>query len=493
MADTLSPLSSTQLPDEIWAEILAHLPRSSFPHTNLTSWRFHRITRPLLFRDLGFHPYMGIAGYFITSCPPSGLALPGPEQIHLVMERLRFWSSPDIAPLVRSCRIAPWPNSGVHNWPFSRVQDPYVLLTRLFDTFPRFTNLRVLLLHQVHFTESRLQKLGLLPNLTVLEVDMCSVVDGEVINPLALTPLAVSDFRFMLTRSERAIDHWLPLLRLDTLHHLDLHENARLFDQIQTGPAFPCVKSLKIAGNTSLIWSHIVAKFPALEVLVVEVTWRSWTESHAPVANVLPSLREYTGPDGLLYFLLPLPTLRRVTIPLWDNGYPEILARFAAIVAPNNITALYAGLSEYDPQYLEGFSALFPNLTEFRVKITIHLSYWTSGSVFDVESLFESLAQKSPLPIHIRKFAFQWAYTGYKNEPDQLDFGCPDLNDLKNALVAQHPDLDVVWVDDGSDLMYFWRQGRDARMHLYDESESELGRADSQREQFGLLWDAVQC
>ncbi|KAJ7935964.1 hypothetical protein B0H13DRAFT_1589952, partial [Mycena leptocephala] len=102
------------IPDEIWAEIFAHLSRKSLAHADLTNWRFHRITRPLLFRELEFHPYTCIAGYPVTRCPSSALALPSrPEDIDLVLQRLQFWSTESISPCVRTCRLSPWPNSGV--------------------------------------------------------------------------------------------------------------------------------------------------------------------------------------------------------------------------------------------------------------------------------------------------------------------------------------------------------------------------------------------
>ncbi|KAF8215618.1 hypothetical protein K438DRAFT_1560595, partial [Mycena galopus ATCC 62051] len=101
------------IPEEIWAETFVHLPRTALPQVNLTHRTFHRITRPLLFRHFEFHPYMGIAGYQITACPPSGLLIPYAEHMPSLFDRLQFWSSPVIVPLVRTCRVSGWPNNGV--------------------------------------------------------------------------------------------------------------------------------------------------------------------------------------------------------------------------------------------------------------------------------------------------------------------------------------------------------------------------------------------
>ncbi|KAJ6630541.1 hypothetical protein B0H10DRAFT_2207627 [Mycena sp. CBHHK59/15] len=68
-SSTTSTVAPHHVPNEIWAEIFAHLPRELLMHVDLTHWLFHRlirITHPLLLRDLEFHPYMDIAGYYTS-------------------------------------------------------------------------------------------------------------------------------------------------------------------------------------------------------------------------------------------------------------------------------------------------------------------------------------------------------------------------------------------------------------------------------------------
>jgi hypothetical protein len=277
----------------------------------------------------------------------------------------------------------------VHDRPFTRVKDPYLLLTALINAFPCFTNLRNLSLRNTHFTQNRLENLRLLLKLTVLEVDMCSVADGEVIDLSMLIPLAISHFIFIHDTSQDAIDHWLPLVRTDTLIHLELPYNARLFELLQSGDSFVSVKSLKIAGDISQTWSRILSKFPVVETLTVEAwEWRGgWSHPHIPISDLLTSLREYTGATGLMYFLLPLPTLCRITIPFWDIDNPDILEYFQLFIPPNNITSLHAKFFDFEPQHLEGLCAVFPNLTELHVEIFIEM--WGNGTPLDVDCRFE--------------------------------------------------------------------------------------------------------
>ncbi|KAJ7145650.1 hypothetical protein C8R44DRAFT_755650 [Mycena epipterygia] len=102
---TALTVTSRHIPSEIWTEIFAQLPREVLMHVALTHGLFHRITRPLLFRDFEFHPYTTIPGYYLTHCPPSRLSLPDVEPVDYLLQRLQFWFSADIAPFVRTCRV----------------------------------------------------------------------------------------------------------------------------------------------------------------------------------------------------------------------------------------------------------------------------------------------------------------------------------------------------------------------------------------------------
>ncbi|KAJ7124641.1 hypothetical protein C8R43DRAFT_958694 [Mycena crocata] len=61
---------------------------------------FYSISRHLLFDRFLFHPY--------TVNITDALLLPEPQKLELSLDRLNFWCSEDVAPLVRSCIINPW-------------------------------------------------------------------------------------------------------------------------------------------------------------------------------------------------------------------------------------------------------------------------------------------------------------------------------------------------------------------------------------------------
>ncbi|KAJ6457364.1 hypothetical protein C8R45DRAFT_1221933 [Mycena sanguinolenta] len=494
-------LPVSQVPEEIWAHTFLHLPRAALPQVNLTQKKFHRIAHPLLFRDLEFHPYLCLAGYLITDCPPSGLMIPYEEHIPSLLDRLRFWSSPDIAALVRTCRVSDWSNDGVcimtpsncgvHGWSFRRVEDSYILLRAFFDVLPRFTALRHLALTRVHFTQSGLKQLGLLRSLIKLEVDLCGLADGAVIDTGELTPLHITHFTFQHHNiAERCVEHWVPLLNPLMLTHVDLAYNEGVLAQIvQATATFPCVKSLKITMRLSLpSWTRILAKFPATEVLDINpFEYGTVSEPYTPLRELLPALREYTGPEELLQFLVPIPTLRRVSVSTWSPQSLDDIVQFAKLTGTaTSVSSLQVKVSDMPTNEFEVvcvMCSVFPSVQELYLEIS--KSPWYNDSVvFKPDEFLKELEQQLPLPAHLQKLALHWQHSDRAPEAD-VDFGPPDLNSVKDALVAEYPKLKMIWVQ-GSGIMYLWRKEHGLLQHAFEEEDE----AEIRREEFYRLWNA---
>ncbi|KAF7340992.1 hypothetical protein MSAN_02084600 [Mycena sanguinolenta] len=429
---------------------------------------FHRIAHPLLFRDLEFHPYVCLA---VTNCPPSGLLVPEEERISSLFHRLQFWSSPDIARLVRTCRVSDWsnedvilPNCGTNGRTFRRAEDPYILLTAFFDALPRFASLPT----------------GLLRNLRILEVNLCSVVQGEVVDTGELASLHVTQFTFRHHPvAEPCVENWVPLLNPLILTHMNLAYNEGVLAQIvqATTTTFPCVRSLNITMRLSLpSWSQILSKFPAIEVLQVK-RFRcdnAVSEPREPLRELLPALSKYTGPAQLLQFLVPIPTLRRVSVSMGGQSLDDIVQSASVTSTANNVTSLQAKIIDMatNELFFEAVCAMcsvFSRLTELHLKIVE--SPWCrddwDSNAFKPEEFLEELEQQSPLPMCIQKLALHWDFPA-GNPVGADDFGPPDLNSVKDALVAEYPELRMIWVQ-GSGIMYLWRRERGATQHAFEE------------------------
>ncbi|KAJ6457365.1 hypothetical protein C8R45DRAFT_1033500 [Mycena sanguinolenta] len=495
---SLPPLwTVSRVPEEIWSEIFLHLPRAALPQVNLTQRTFHHIVHPLLFRHLEFHPYNCLAGYSSVNCPPSGLGIPDEEHVIFLLQRLQFWSSSDIAPLVRTCRVSNWSKAAIppNGWIFRRTDDPYILLNAFFDALPRFTALHHLALTKVHFTQSGLKQLGLLRCLVNFEVLLCSIADGRVVDIGDLTPLHATQvtFRRHDVFSEGCVEHWVPLLNPQILTHLDLAHIPAVLSQIRASTGtFPSVKSLKITMDLCVpSWARILSKFPAIEVLDISrlrfCGYDKVSEPHVPPHGLLTALREYTGPEELLQFLVPIPTLRRVTLPKWCTRTFDDLVQFGVTGTVNNVSSLKVNI--VNPAtvkfYFEAVCAVcivFPGLAELHVKI--FESPWSRkdwpNNAFKPDKFLTELQERLPLPKSLQKLALHWECPDRTLPAD----GQPDLNGVKDALVAEYPELRMMQVQ-GLGIGYLWLKERGVIPHTFEEEGLEfVNKAEIQREEY---------
>ncbi|KAJ7928107.1 hypothetical protein B0H13DRAFT_1969421, partial [Mycena leptocephala] len=175
--------SGDEIPTEILDEILEHFSArgncETLQHLNLVNRRFHHLARQRLFTYLTFHPYSVAVDSYGMSAADLILPLdPTPEHLR---QRLEFWASEDIAPCVRECIVQPLEfEESKRESPAG--EDPYILLKAFYEFLPRFINLEVFNAFTLHFTTIAMTNLRLLPKLTAMNIDMCSVAEGETLD-----------------------------------------------------------------------------------------------------------------------------------------------------------------------------------------------------------------------------------------------------------------------------------------------------------------------
>ncbi|KAK6991752.1 hypothetical protein R3P38DRAFT_3090748 [Favolaschia claudopus] len=487
MVSPASSLCILELPEETLAEIFAFLPRSVLPPVNLTAKSFHRIARPLLFRDLQIHPYVCIAGYSVLDCPPSGLAIPSEIHITYLLERLQYWASPDIAPLVRTCSVSPWSNAGIgpmvsrddsRLWDFhmySNVPDPYILLNTFFDALPSFTSLRTLTLKKVHFRQTALKQLELLPSGTTLCVDGGHVILGEEIDETELNPLPISQFEDIHHRGARdvCLRQWIPRLDPDILIHLDLTYNPIFIEQILVlTNTFPRVTTLAIELLLHHQWSAVLAKFPATETLSIRRfgECEELTAPHVSLDKLLPLLKKFTGPSELLEYFLVIPALRRLSLDSWVPPTPDEIPIYLSRHGMQNIVSMRTKLlrtHEEQFSYFVAFSTLcsmFSNLTELHIDIADETD--SDSDKLD-EFLLELELRQAPLPGSLRKLAVDWL-NPFRIQMPALGTDVLDrMKNIQDTLVSDNPQLGCLWMN-GSWIVYLWRRGSDLVQHCVD-------------------------
>ncbi|KAJ7452665.1 hypothetical protein B0H11DRAFT_2072516 [Mycena galericulata] len=455
-------------PDELWAEVFANVPRDALFQTHLVCWRFCHITRRLLFREFTFYPKNYQA--------PSHRDVPADQDglRDIIMQRLRFWTSSEIAPLIRTCHLR-----GRRPAPAVELLHPGSVLAELAHSFAHLTDVRYVSIN-VDCGRAAIDALWLLPNLTRLEIG-AEASEININPPPPLLPLCISTFKLELYFwTGSSAGSWASLLPRDTLQCLDLMHNESLFAQLQNGEPFSNVTILRLnmqytAARLSL---QLLTKFPAVEVLSVSYPHSALQHDLAPIqsgpplSNFWTALREYTGPDELLYMLLPIPSLRRLVLPSRDLD--QRLRIFRSINhLKNNITSLCFDSHDFDSETLRHVCRLFPFVVDLQIRVTIVPPRDVVGFVsrWDTDHFFRKLIEESPLPTNTQKFAIRWEFV---DDRKRVGFPGVDLHELGAALVARHPDMRAIWLSSRrfTGLSYFWRRGDHAGA-LYDPEQHD--------------------
>ncbi|KAK7042755.1 L-aminoadipate-semialdehyde dehydrogenase [Favolaschia claudopus] len=292
--------SCDQVPDELWLQILQDLPKTALRNVSGTNRTLSRISRPLLFAEFTFCPYA------VTRLPKNDQTVRAPDVINPIplneiereaeLDRLNFWSSPEIAPWVRSCTVRPLRSA----LEADKVEESggngsaLALLDIFFRRLPRFTGLCHLHAFIVHFTPLGLANLRQLPSLSSLDVIVCTLVreagDAEWAS-LDLPFVTRFQFRYGYTYlasrvqlHSSLLDPWMSIIRLDKIVELNLGFGGGLFSNIaRTLPAvLPSVKLLTLHAirsderlSTTGVSNirNILPRCPRVEVLKMEGSW----------------------------------------------------------------------------------------------------------------------------------------------------------------------------------------------------------------------------
>jgi hypothetical protein len=137
--------TTADLPTELLSEILKNVDDTdTLCNVSLTCRRFRSLAQALIFR------------YFNLDCF-------GSNRLSRESARFDFYSSNAIAPFVRDFNL-----SGM------KTEEYTVLMAKIFDTLPRFINLRWLACFNVDFTESALHQASTLSSLEHMVTTNCS-------------------------------------------------------------------------------------------------------------------------------------------------------------------------------------------------------------------------------------------------------------------------------------------------------------------------------
>lgn len=184
----------------------------------LVSRLFESLAKPILFRSFTLRPYgSDDSASKFNSC-------------------LDFFSSPQIAPIVRLIRL--YPQKQTHG----STRDGHFLVDQFFQLLPRFVYLETLYCEDMPFSSFALQQLSLLEYLVDLQLDQCPVTATD--GPRVAVKVTNVGFQSSNSTPPAPIEsyvRWLKFLRPESMKRLRLSlANAELahgfLESLSTSP-----------------------------------------------------------------------------------------------------------------------------------------------------------------------------------------------------------------------------------------------------------------
>ncbi|KAJ7644703.1 hypothetical protein FB45DRAFT_1053392 [Roridomyces roridus] len=441
--------SRERIPNEIWLEIFRSLPRQALMRVHSTHRQFTAISRPLLFTHFTFHPYLlDIRGYFCAVFY---------DDIDLEVERLKFWSSEEIAPLVRQCTVAPL-----------ECSEAYILNSEFVRRISKFTGLRKLSATQLDLDSAALADICALPLLTDLSIVGCEVEDCDISD---MEPLLLRRFFF-----RGSADRWIPLLDTAFLHELDL-TGQLLHKTISAVSSFPRIHTLTATIDLSTASAAAFSKFPAVRILKLEKQRRrrSHPEHTAcpSTSHILPLLNTYIGPHELLPLFLEKPTLKNLIL---DRCRAEELCLVLCTEAPH-ITSLHATFEHIDSATFETICTSFPGLVDLFIQRPEFYFPEDHERFYPEPAEFFSTLADSPLPRSLQRLAIalKWGELGHFELHSD---GSPISVEGRKKLTERCPALTKLRLD-GYDFLYTWRRGAGGGGLVQEQSTFGEGKSES--------------
>ena len=328
------------VPPELWINVFDRggLGSADMANVRLTCQSFASLGRSQAFHTFEFSP-------FVLSATDIGYRHSFTDDVVARRKaRLAFWTSDNIAPLVRKCRLHAMYLSDDVKFICNFSGEPLDVFDAFIEAFSAFVNVFCLQFHHMPFNESALSQLATFQHLTTLVVQDCSV---DAVYLRSWTPLRIPAISFLSSFSDYGIDHvrsrlgWLDIL--DPAHFFSVefsfcepelpHLRGIVTESTMSDFSDP---SMSEVDTVHLHMISILSRSTALEELRIIPYKTNHTEVLEPPKGFalgsisLPSLRLYSGPHQFLSWFVPGPHLRTMSLQGSErNPYtaPEALLR----------------------------------------------------------------------------------------------------------------------------------------------------------------------
>ncbi|KAF7369848.1 L-aminoadipate-semialdehyde dehydrogenase [Mycena sanguinolenta] len=349
-----------RLPVELFMKIFTFIPRTYLFDLSTVCHTFHDLAAPLIFATFRFHP--GVYGE--TSA--SGTCL------RRELDRLSFWSSDAIAPLVRKCFIWLYCTSITTD-----SIESSTLGTAAFEAVSRFKHLRTLSCnfgnHKVEFTGLRVEGLADLQSIKINAGILAPPHDpGEP--RLEIRHFAYTEIPFLPLSRPPCIS----LLDPTRLHSLELsyfhpHGLEHFLGDASTIAPFHNLRTLHISfRDTDLTHIHAaISPFPSVCELTVHIHG-SCSAEVVPTTPLAPHLESYKGPAVLLPLVMADSAPDKLVIT--KGSTTQVLEALRAAMHPEFVTSLSMGVKLNTDirqgDVLQDIFRLCPNLSRTSLEVS---------------------------------------------------------------------------------------------------------------------------
>ncbi|KAF7326118.1 hypothetical protein MKEN_00463300 [Mycena kentingensis (nom. inval.)] len=359
-----------------------------------SSQEFSRVARPLVYSEFRFVAYRGEKD--VWSDKP--------------VKRMEWWTSEDVAPLVRTCII--WPGR-----PLGATMFPSGFLDIFQDAIERFRGLRRLVIDDVALGGGLAKIHACLPALEDLKVDLTYAQAPYVFNPAKTTEGAKLKRCQLTLRTKDGLPAFIPFLHPAGLTHLILKCNLRFWAQNASRlPAFPKVIALSIGGLAIKETSDILAllpKFPAVQELTLadlhDIDYSAFTA--AALGAMVDTLTTIDVPVELVPILLPAaPHLTHIKLSESSNNTCWDLTRVLEGVSSVNVVSLDVYLNMPNAAALSTIFTAFPQLRELRLQAYDGEDLTDRGGLCGFLDLLAGRGKHAEmvLPASLKSFMITW-------------------------------------------------------------------------------------
>ncbi|KAF7320665.1 hypothetical protein HMN09_00151500 [Mycena chlorophos] len=446
-------LKEIHISDEVWDEILRCVPDEERAAVSTVSRQLRRISLPQLVKRVVLRAYSSKDGQ---------LLLPSTSIVEGMLERLAFYTSPKIAPYVRSCKITTYMQTHA---PFAPSNDPHLLQTAFFQKLSCFAGLRSLSMSRIHLTGQDLTLLMGLRSLESFEAEHCplpSTCPPGLDASLTLPSLSFIPEKFDEDGEE--FETWLKLIDTTKLRRVALRNSIYNADGLSS---YPAVTELVTSSDAS--WSDVrqlerlLGCFPGIRRLRLDVPTISFSSPSHPDPSFigdlsLDYLEELEIVEDFLGAFLPFSdTITRLNV--YGMETRTLKEVFGTRATYTNLTSLFATILKLASKDL---GTVLRHLTKLE-KCMIVSEYEDTkmrGAENKIATKFfsEILQPKVTLPRTLTHLAL-FLNLDTDNDGAPIPHAFIDPVATCTTLRARLPRLVFMWLD-GADFLIDWRAER---------------------------------